>query len=48
MLVQPVVPIGRSSGTNLEVEKDVLGGASVPAGGSVSLGAWDVRVFVAG
>ncbi|MFI6151753.1 beta-galactosidase [Kitasatospora sp. NPDC051170] len=26
---------------------DVLGGASVPAGGAVTLGAWDVRVFVA-
>ncbi|MFJ7206086.1 beta-galactosidase trimerization domain-containing protein [Streptomyces sp. NPDC098789] len=26
---------------------NALGGASVPAGGSVSLGAWDVRVFVA-
>ncbi|MFI9330938.1 hypothetical protein ACIGZJ_25750 [Kitasatospora sp. NPDC052868] len=26
---------------------DVLGGASVPAGGPVDLGAWDVRVFVA-
>ncbi len=26
---------------------NVLGGASAPAGGSVSLGAWDVRVYVA-